>query len=224
MTTPDLDLPDLGGRISLRERITASLRAALVSGQMIPGVVYSVPMLAERFGVSATPVREAMLDLVNEGIVEPVPNKGFRVVEMAEADLDDITEVRRLLEVPTVVALCGHVTDAEAEPLRRMAEGVRVAAAEGDVLAYLAGDREFHLALVTLSGNARLVDLVDRLRAQTRLYGLTHLAESGRLVESAEEHLGLLDAVLAGDADEVERVMNEHLDHVRGSWAGFGDE
>lgn len=224
MTTPDLDLPDLGGRISLRERITASLRAALVSGQMIPGVVYSVPMLAERFGVSATPVREAMLDLVNEGIVEPVPNKGFRVVEMAEADLDDITEVRRLLEVPTVVALCGHLTDAEAEPLRRMAEAVRVAAAEGDVLAYLAGDREFHLALVALSGNARLVDLVDRLRAQTRLYGLTHLAESGRLVESAEEHLGLLDAVLAGDADEVERVMNEHLDHVRGSWAGFGDE
>lgn len=224
MTTPDLDLPDLGGRISLRERITASLRAALVSGQMVPGVVYSVPMLAERFGVSATPVREAMLDLVNEGIVEPVPNKGFRVVEMAEADLDDITEVRRLLEVPTVVALCGHLTDAEAEPLRRTAEAVRAAAAEGDVLAYLAGDREFHLALIAASGNARLVDLVDRLRAQTRLYGLTHLAESGRLVESAEEHLSLLDAVLAGDSAEVEHLMNEHLDHVRGSWAGSADE
>ena len=81
-------LPEIGERVSLRERVAESLRAALVSGRMAPGTTYSIPALAEQFGVSATPVREAMLDLVNEGIVAPVPNKGFRVVELTDEELD----------------------------------------------------------------------------------------------------------------------------------------
>lgn len=63
------------------------LRAALVAGEMVPGVTYSAPVLAERFGVSATPVREAMLDLINEGMIVAVPNKGFRIVETTDQDL-----------------------------------------------------------------------------------------------------------------------------------------
>ncbi|MFZ4511913.1 MAG: GntR family transcriptional regulator, partial [Candidatus Nanopelagicales bacterium] len=102
MTAAPEGLPTIGERTSLRERVAESLRAALVSGRMVPGTTYSIPALAEQFGVSATPVREAMLDLVNEGIMSAVPNKGFRVVELSDAELDQITELRRLLEVPTV--------------------------------------------------------------------------------------------------------------------------
>lgn len=91
MTAAPEGLAAIGGRTSLRERVAESLRAALVSGRMAPGTTYSIPALAEQFGVSATPVREAMLDLVNEGIVAPVPNKGFRVVELTDAELDQIT-------------------------------------------------------------------------------------------------------------------------------------
>ena len=87
-------------KISHRDRIGAALRAAIVSGAMEPGVVYSAPSLAVRFGVSATPVREAMLDLVREGLVETVANKGFRATEMADSDLDEISELRLLLEPP----------------------------------------------------------------------------------------------------------------------------
>ena len=79
-------------QISLREQVAGALRAAIVSGELEPGDVYSAPALGAKFGVSATPVREAMLDLVRENLVTTVPNKGYRVTTMDEADLDDITE------------------------------------------------------------------------------------------------------------------------------------
>src|ERR1700754_2820324 len=101
MTTSD-GLGNITHRTSLREQVSEALRAALVSGELRAGGVYSAPGLAERFGVSATPVREAMLDLAKAGLVEAVPNKGFRVTELTERGLDEDTAIRALLEPPTV--------------------------------------------------------------------------------------------------------------------------
>ena len=81
-------------KVSLRERVSRALRAAIVSGELEPGRIYSAPALGAMFGVSATPVREAMLDLVRENLVTTVPNKGYRVTTMDEADLDDISSGR----------------------------------------------------------------------------------------------------------------------------------
>lgn len=212
-------LPEIGERVSLRERVAESLRAALVSGRMVPGTTYSIPALAEQFGVSATPVREAMLDLVNEGIVAPVPNKGFRVIELSDEELDQITDLRRLLELPTVTRLAGALDAAALRRLRTLADRVRRHAMDGDVVGYVEADRELHLALLGAAGNERLVDMVGRLRDQSRLYGLEQLAAEGVLVASADEHLSLLDALERGDAAASERIMAHHLDHVRGIWA-----
>jgi DNA-binding GntR family transcriptional regulator len=212
-------LPAIGERTSLRERVAESLRAALVSGRMVPGTTYSIPALAEQFGVSATPVREAMLDLVNEGIMSAVPNKGFRVVELSDAELDQITELRRLLEVPTVGDLAGAIDRAAVRRLRSLADAVGDAARRGDVVGYVEADRELHLALLAEAGNPRLVEMVGRLRDQSRLYGLEQLAAEGVLVDSAAEHMRLIDALESGDRRAAERVMAHHLDHVRGIWA-----
>ena len=102
---------------SLREKVTRALEAAVVAGELAPGVIYSAPVLAERFGVSATPVREAMLDLVGEGMVEPVRNRGFRVVEVSEADLDQISQIRLLLEVPIMAQVAKLLTPQRAAEL-----------------------------------------------------------------------------------------------------------
>ncbi len=224
MTAAPEGLAAIGGRTSLRERVAESLRAALVSGRMAPGTTYSIPALAEQFGVSATPVREAMLDLVNEGIVAPVPNKGFRVVELTDAELDQITELRRLLEVPTVGALAGAIDRSSIKRLRSLASAVSDAARRGDVVAYVEADRELHLALLAGAGNPRLVEIVGRLRDQSRLYGLEQLAAEGVLVDSANEHVQLIDALESGDRLAAERVMAHHLDHVRGIWASRREE
>ncbi|TQS29718.1 GntR family transcriptional regulator [Microbispora sp. KK1-11] len=215
----DLRAPGAGARQNLREQVAQALRDALVAGEMRPGVVYSAPALAARFGVSATPVREAMLDLAKEGLFEALRNKGFRVAEVSERDLDEIIEIRRLLEVPTVARLAGQSPAAEAEALRPIAEEIVSAAGRGDLLAYVAADQRFHLALLALSGNARLVETVRDLRARARLYGLRGLPDARMMAASAREHLDLLDALVRGDAAAAERLMNHHLQHVRAIWS-----
>jgi len=214
----------LTDRQSLREQIANVLRAAIVAGQMRPGVLYSVPTLAERFGVSATPVREAMLDLAKEGLVDSVRNKGFRVTELSDKDLDDITQLRALIEVPTVAQLAPVITEADVEALRPLAQAIVDSAAAGDLIRYLEDDRRFHLRLLALAGNPRLVDVVRHLRAQTRLYGLDQLVEQDRLTASAAEHLELLDALRAHDALWAEAVMRRHIGHVRGIWAAVPED
>ena len=208
---------------SLREKVIRALEAAIVAGELQPGVIYSAPALAERFGVSATPVREAMLDLINEGFVEPLRNRGFRVIELSDEDLDNIAQIRMLIEVPIMSQIAPRLSVAAFEKLTVAAEAIERAAADGDVLEYLDADRRFHVALISAIGNPRLTDLVDRLRRQARLFGLMDLAKSGRLMASARDHRKLLDMIRAGDTQAAENLMRAHISHTRGLWAGRQD-
>ncbi len=213
-------LPDLRGRRSLREEITTILRGAVMSGEMEPGIVYSAPSLAERFGVSATPVREAMLDLAKEGLVEVVPNKGFRVVQLSGAELDALTEIRFLLEVPVVRRLAEDGVPRDAlEALRPLAEAVEDAARRRDFIAHVTFDLDFHLGLLALGGNPRLVEIVRSLRQGSRLYGLRGLPDDASVLASFHEHAELLDLITARDAEGAEALMRRHIRHVRGVWA-----
>lgn len=213
-------LPALRGRRSLREEITAILRGAVVSGDLVPGTVYSAPSLAERFGVSATPVREAMLDLATDGLVEVVPNKGFRVVRLTDAELDALTEIRALLEPPVVRRLAEEgVEPAALEALRPLAAAIEDAAHRRDFIAHVAYDLDFHLGLLALGGNPRLVEIVRSLRQGSRLYGLRGLPDDPSAFASFHEHAELLDLVAARDADGAEALMRRHIGHVRGEWA-----
>ncbi|MFB7993262.1 GntR family transcriptional regulator [Streptomyces sp. NPDC056002] len=213
-------LPSLGGtRSSYRERVADALRAALIAGELRAGEVYSAPTLAVRFGVSATPVREAMLDLAKEGLVDAVPNKGFRVTAVSEKQLDEYKHIRSLIEIPTTAELAATADLAALEALRPVAREIVDAAVAGDLIAYVEADIRFHLGLLALSGNEHLVEVVGDLRKRSRLYGLNALVEAGRLEASAEEHLEILDALVARDEEAVRAVMTRHLGHVRGLWA-----
>ncbi|GAB2573048.1 GntR family transcriptional regulator [Streptomyces capparidis] len=212
----------LARRQNLRDKVRNALRAGIVSGELEPGVVYSAPVLGARFDVSPTPVREAMLDLVGEGLVVSLPNKGFRVTEVSERDLDELAAVRLLLEPPTVRAAVPLVPDADLPRLRELAQDIVAAAEDGDLIGYVEADRVFHLTLLGYAGNRRLVDVVSRLRAQTRLPGLAPLVASGRLRESAAEHHLLLDLVRDRDAEGAEEMTRRHIGHVRGLWAAHG--
>jgi DNA-binding GntR family transcriptional regulator len=206
-------------RRNVREQVAEALRAAMVAGEMRPGVVYSAPALAERFGVSATPVREAMLDLAKEGLVTAVRNKGFRVTALSDRDLDEITELRALIEVPTVRTIAESDAATRAKSLRPLADAIVTAAERRDILGYIEADQAFHLELLALAGNAQLVGVVRDLRHRSRLYGVPALAERGELVPSAREHVELLDAVVRRDAGAATELMRHHLRHVRGIWA-----
>jgi DNA-binding GntR family transcriptional regulator len=217
-----LNLPNFEQRQSLRYQVAHALRAALIAGEMRPGVLYSAPTLAAKFGVSATPVREAMLDLASEGLVEAVRNKGFRVTELSDGDLDQITDLRMLIEVPTVGEIakrCEGAMVERVEALRSIALELEQLADRADLIGYLEADRRFHLGLLAASGNEHLVNVVGNLRARSRLYNLHSLAERGELAASAREHQQILDLVLAKDAKGASALMRQHFSHVRGDWA-----
>lgn len=219
MTSDVINVTPLADPQSLREQVAGALRAAVISGEMQPGVVYSAPSLAARFEVSATPVREALLDLTKEGLVESVRNKGFRVTEVTDQQLDDITELRALIEVPTVTRLAAEITMEQVQSLRPLANALCAAAERGELIGYVEADLRFHLALLGLGGNARLLEVVNELRVQTRLYGLARLVRERGLVDSAQEHHEILDALAANDSARTEAAMRRHIGHVRGLWA-----
>ncbi|WP_031505773.1 GntR family transcriptional regulator [Streptomyces megasporus] len=203
----------------LRDQVAAALRAAVMAGDLRPGAVYSAPALAAEYGVSATPVREAMLDLAREGLVETVRNKGFRITEATERDLDDFTEVRALIEVPTVGRVTREADPARLEALRPIVAETMSAARAGDLAAFLEADHRFHLGLLSLADNPRLVDTVADLRRRSRLHGLGGFGGTRVLMESAREHGELLDLMLAGDASAAEGCARRHLARVRSLWA-----
>jgi DNA-binding GntR family transcriptional regulator len=221
-----LVLQSAGSRTSLRDEAIKTLQAAIIAGELRPHVVYSAPTLAAQLRMSATPVREAVLDLVKEGLVETVRNKGFRVVELAAAELDELTELRLLIEVPSVRNLARRgLTAAEYRTLKQLATQIERAAVRNDMVAHNKADLEFHTALLGLLCNKTLVATVQSLRVRSRLYGMSRLADSGQLLPTSHEHTQLLDLIRDGDAAGAARLMRQHIGHVRGSWAtGTADE
>jgi DNA-binding GntR family transcriptional regulator len=214
-----LPIAHIGRRPSLRESVAESLTAAIISGALKEGTLYSAPALGAVLGVSATPVREAMMDLTRQGLVETVKNKGFRVTRITEQELDDITQIRLLVEPPIVGRVAGTIAPEEFPRLRDMADRIVAAAKEGDLTEFLAADREFHAAILEFYGNAPLVELATSLRARTRLYGIKSLSESHVLAESAREHHDIVDLLEVGDGRAVEELMQRHIGHARGLWA-----
>jgi DNA-binding GntR family transcriptional regulator len=207
-------------RTSLREQALALLREALTSGRLADGVVYSAKALAAELGVSNGPIREAMLTLVNDGLMEAVPNKGFRIVPHTPADLAEIYEMRLLLEVPVVARLArGGLPGDRAARLTDLVTTIERTARSRDLTGNLAADRDFHLTLLAAGGNSRLVSAVAHLRDQTRLHNLRTINADGSLVTSAEEHRPLLAAIMRHDEHTAERLMRQHLEHIRQDWS-----
>jgi DNA-binding GntR family transcriptional regulator len=199
-------------RSSVRGQILDALRTALVTGNLEPGEVYSAPVLGERFGVSATPVREAMQQLALEGAVEVVPNRGFRVVERDARELAELAEIRALIEVPVMLRLARTVPAERWAELRPLAEATARAASSGCRATYAESDRAFHRAVLSLTGNEQLVRVAEDLhrRSQWPLVGGSLRPARADLAADAAEHAILLDALIARDVEMVRSLVAAH--------------
>ena len=206
---------------TLRSQALRAIRTAIITGELAPGEVRSARELAATFGVSATPVREAMLELARERLVEPVQNKGFRIVEVSEDDLRELVQLRMFVEIPAVGEVVGKLDEVGLTELAALAAEIEECAEQGDLAGFLDADRRFHTALLAPLANKRLLELIGLWRDQTRLYGLTRLVHEGSLVATAREHAAILAAVAGGTPREAEALMRRHLRHTRGIWAGL---
>jgi DNA-binding GntR family transcriptional regulator len=214
----------VGDRTSVRDQVRAVLHAQILGGELEAGSIYSAVALSAAMGVSATPVREALMDLANAGLVETVRNRGFRVRVISPAELDEIVTLRTWLEVPAMGLVAEIASDRELAALRPLAERICEEARRDDVTQFLVADGVFHAAVLELTRSPRLVKLVGELRGQTHLLGLRGLSASGDLEASGLEHVALVDALEARDENLARALMRRHLLHARGIWAGVPEE
>jgi DNA-binding GntR family transcriptional regulator len=208
--------------LNMRQQIHSQIKAMLISGELAPGELCSVYQLAEMFGVSRTPVREALLQLTREGLLQVERNRGFRVVVSSPEDLDNISEIRMLLEVPAMVKVANLQPPPvqQFERARAIYERMLAAAKQRDLRKFIQADTDFHLHLISLTGNKRLTALLSDLRDHMHLPGLQRLArQSDGLDVSTKEHLLLLEALERGDKKTVAEIARAHIGRTRAEWA-----
>ncbi|OUM44718.1 GntR family transcriptional regulator [Arthrobacter agilis] len=205
---------------SYREQAARIIRAQIVSGRLEPDSLYSIGEIAEKLRVSITPVREALHDLAREGLIEMKRNRGFQVRTPSSKELDDIVQIRSMLEVSSVREITERALIEDFTPLRELSRRTEVFAQAGEWIGFLDTDREFHLSILAALGNPKLLEMVGSLRDQSRLFGLDKMAGSPNFLQSTKEHELLLDAIEAQEAERAAQIMAVHLRHVRGIWAG----
>ena len=208
------------GLAPLPEGVTRSeqahriLRAAINAGELMPGEIYSVQKLAQQLGVSRTPVREALLQLGRQGLVQPVRNRGFVVLETSTQDIRDIFQIRLLLEPAAAKLATRRIQPADLDQLRAEYQDMTRAARAGDGDRMWKHDRAFHRAIMQASGNTRLAEYIETLRDFVQTRGkLTTLTR--QLVTIAGEHEPILSALVRGDARAAQTAMRRHLTETR---------
>jgi DNA-binding GntR family transcriptional regulator len=204
----------LGRGPSLNDQVVEAVRAAIHSGDLAPGELYSAYQIADRLGVSRSPVREALLRLAETGLVRMERNRGFRIVAPAAHDIAEIFAVRLLLEVPASGHAARHHTTELATRLRNELASMDNAAASRDATRFMDHDRRLHDLILEASDNHLLAATVRRLRDLTRMLGASTVDRSRSLGDILTEHVPIVDAVEAGDASAAEDRMREHIEHT----------
>jgi DNA-binding GntR family transcriptional regulator len=206
-------------RGNLKDQIAQVLRTEILAGRMHPGTTNKMGELAARFGASRTPMREAILELEAKGLVEITRGVGFRVIAASPRELRDNLQIREMLEAPAMASIAGRLTPDELGRARDLVQEIHDAAVDNDLTRYLDRDRQFHLFLMERTGNRRLVKIVGELRDVQRMPGLAQMASDGNLIHRNDDHVGMLDAIEAGDSDGVAALVRRHLELSRLAWA-----
>lgn len=192
----------------------ASLREAIVSGELLPDTHYSVYGLAEELGVSRTPVREACLRLADAGMIRLDKNRGVRVLTTSVRDLQEIFQLRLMLEVPATRKAAELASAAQRGAADKALTRMQAAADADDERAFMRHDVTLHESLLDASGNAKLVAVVRNLRHVTMTRGASTVEVSRTLSDIAEEHVPIVAAVRARDGQAAAEAMRAHLTHT----------
>jgi DNA-binding GntR family transcriptional regulator len=194
--------------------VVDAIRGAIISGDFSPGQRLVEAELTEQFGASRAAVRDALVQLAGEGLVERIQNRGARVRAVSLEEAVEITEIRMALEGLCAAKAAGRATERDHAELREIGERMRDAVSSGDVFGYSDLNKELHALLLTISGQRTARAVLDRLRGQNVRHQFRLATQPGRPQISLPEHLAIIDAVCAGDAEAAEQAMRAHLRSV----------
>jgi DNA-binding GntR family transcriptional regulator len=210
--------PRRGGRpraATAASKIYSDLRTELVSLQRRPGEVVSEAKIALSYGVSRTPVREAILKLADEGLVEIFPQSGIFVSRIPIAALPEAIIVRKALEETTSSMAAERATSSQILALHTILERQREADAAGDSDTFHRADEQFHATIAEIAGYPGIWMLIQQVKVHVDRYRRLTLPQQGRIPRVIVEHENILSAIEAHDASGARAAMATHLDNLR---------
>ena len=196
---------------SLHDQVAERIRALIFDRQIAPGAFIDENILAERWQISRTPLREALKVLAAEGLVELVPRRGCRVIEITETDADELFPIMALLEGRCALEATRQMSDADLRDLQRLHDELERTAAAQDIDGYYKANHVFHSFVQRVANNRWLDRVTADLRKFVRMLRGRQLVLPGRIDASINEHRVLIAAMLARDGVRAERAMHDHL-------------
>lgn len=196
---------------ALYQEVAERLRQRIFAHELTPGTWIDEQKLAEQYGISRTPLREALKVLASEGMVDLKPRRGCYVTEISRQDLDDLFPLIALLEGRCAADAVKRAKPAEINELKIIHERLEAAARDGRMDAFFEANQEFHRRIQELANNRWLLSVIQDLRKVLKLSRMHSLSLEGRLQQSLDEHRGILAALEAGDAVKAEKLMHDHL-------------
>ncbi|KQM70449.1 GntR family transcriptional regulator [Sphingomonas sp. Leaf20] len=204
----DIDTEDTG---LLSDRIRNALTDAISSGELAPGTTLDEQQLADRYGASRTPVREALRQLATSGMVEVRPRRGVIVRHVTADEVMDMFETMAELEAVCVRLATYRITPLERSRLLRIHEASQAAVEQDDVDAYDALNRDFHEAIYRAAHNDFLADQAIAVRTRLNAFRRMQLRQARRLASSRAEHDAVMQAIAEGNGEEAGRRMRAHM-------------
>lgn len=204
-------------------RIYHDLRSDIVTMKMPPGTPVSEKELTQQYGISRTPVREAVLRLADERLVEVIPKSGTFVARISIAALREALVARRALEAVTVRAAAETASASQILQLRAIIQRQREDAEAGNEGAFHHSDEEFHAGIASAGNYPGIWDIIQQVKVHIDRYRLLTLPQPGRMKLVMEEHSAVLDAIADRDADLAVARMDAHLNKLRLDIAVFRD-
>ncbi len=195
--------------------VLAELRRAIIAGEFLPGQPLRQDALAERFGVSRVPLREALKTLESEGQLHYEPHRGHRVATLSLTDLLEVYRIRQLLEGEAArVALARQLSTTVLEDLKRAAADVETASRAGDLLKMTEANRRFHFVLVGAAEMPRLERMIKILWDASEAYRYVYYGSESNRSRVEHEHLLIIDAFEEQDAEKLILLLDEHREHA----------
>ncbi len=201
--------------LPLRDVVFQTLRQAILKGELEPGERLMEIHLAQKLGVSRTPVREAIRKLELEGLVIMIPRKGAIVAEITVSELEDVLEVRLALEELAVKHACRKHTGEQIAKLQKAAAEFRRVLHGSDISAYAQADEDFHEIIYKMAGNRRLMQMLNNLREQMYRYRLEYLKDKSSHAQLVWEHDEIVNALEAGDEEKALKIMTQHVERQK---------
>lgn len=204
---------DLIPRVSLHDQLVARIRELILDGELPPGSRVPEKALCQRFGVSRTPLREALKVLASEGLLELLPQRGAKVAQLTLDDIEEMFPVVGALEALAGELACQRISDEEIETIARLHENMVVAYRHRDRPTYFALNQQIHERILDATANDTLINAYRGLAGRIRNARYVANMSEPRWRQAVEEHEAILDALRRRDGPELATILRDHLAH-----------